>query len=128
MNYQNTMTAIPINNTTTTGVVTRKTIKYLKHVLIGAIIAVCTFTATLAAQPSIASEPEYVGVAYMVANASEEDVEFFIANHMDANILQEIEVEIEDMEVPLSAGEYIMSYVVKDDSIIEHLENYFIGE
>lgn len=115
------------NNTTTTGVVKRrKPMHYLKHVFIGAIIAVCTFTATLAAQPSIAEEPEYPGIVYITSDASREDVEYIFANvNIDTDIVAEI--ELEDNEVPLSAGEFLVSYIERDNSIAEAVVDYFIN-
>lgn len=118
------------DNTTTTGAVKhKKSVNYLKHILIGAMLAVFTFTATLAAQPKIATEPDYPGVEYIVANADENDV-VALSNYMDSDIVEAMktEMEIEDNEVPLSAGEFIVSYVTRDESIIEHIENHFLGE
>ena len=124
-----TAIAITTNNTTTNGVVKHKrSTNYLKHIFLGAIIAVCTFTATLAAQPSIATEPDYPGVAYIVSNASKEDVEFLVANHMDEKILEEMDIEIEETAIPLSNGEYIMSYINRDDSIVTQVVDYFVDK
>ena len=113
------------NNTTTNGVVKRKkSMSYLKHILLGAIIATCTFTVTMAAQPRIAEEPEYPGMVYLTNDASYEDLEN-LAVHMDKDIMAEI--ELEDNVVPLSAGEFIISYIEKDNTIVEQVENYFIN-
>lgn len=95
-------------------------LSYLKHSVLGCLVAIASFSTALAMQPAIAAEDS----AYMkyspalVADATTEDLAI-LERYMDQDILSDIKIKTD------APDEVIALYVQKDSNFIEVVEDYF---
>ena len=95
-------------------------ITYIKHSLMGCLIAVVSFSTALAAQPHI-SDGEYTKKDYsyeMIYDATETDLEILIP-YMDENIISNIIRKESEPSV------IIEKYLEEDNAFISIVEDYF---
>jgi hypothetical protein len=98
----------------------RKILNYAMHACLGSIVAISTFSVSLAIQPSIKDEPYLPAIEAMVEDATIQDL-----NNLEVYMDEDTKNVINETIGNCSPSEYLVAYAEEDEAFISILENYF---